>query len=99
MLILFPLGINLPAGATLQFGQDDAKTVRVQNCDSAGCLALYAITDAEITAMLKGQGVTISVRPQGGETISFNVPLGGVSLRLMQRSSSLDRFFATSLAE
>jgi len=74
MLLLLPMGIYLPSGVTVQFGQDAAKTVPLQNCDGAGCLAEYAITEAEIAAMLKGSAVTISVRDRDKQPISVQVP-------------------------
>ena len=74
MLLLLPMGIYLPAGVTVQFGQDAAKTVPLQNCDSAGCLAEYAITEAEIAAMLKGIAVTVSVQSRDKQPISVQVP-------------------------
>jgi len=77
MLLLLPMGIYLPAGVTVQFGQDAAKTVPLNNCDSAGCLAEYAITEAEIGAMLKGIVVTISVQGRDKQPISVQVPATG----------------------
>ena len=46
LLLQGPLGIYLPAGITLQVGNEAAKALPVQSCDQAGCVAEYAITDA-----------------------------------------------------
>ena len=77
MLLLLPLGIHLPAGVTLQFGQEAVKTIPLQNCDAAGCLAEYAVTDAELAAMSKGQAVTVSVLDPNKQAISVQVPSTG----------------------
>ena len=62
MLILVPLSVYLPAGVSLKFGDGEAKTVRFDNCDVAGCLAKYDVTEAELGAMAKGQALTLSVQ-------------------------------------
>ena len=77
MLLLVPLGIYLPAGVKVQVGQDAAKTVPLQNCDGTGCLAEYAITEPELAAMLKGQGLTISVQDRDKQPVSVQVPATG----------------------
>ena len=75
MTILIPLGIYLPAGATLQFGQDAAKTLPFQTCEVSGCLAEYAITGAEITAMLKGEVVTITIQSRNQQPLPLQLPV------------------------
>jgi invasion protein IalB len=77
MLILVPSGIYLPAGVTVNFGQDGAKRASVQSCDSSGCLAEYAISDAEIGAMVKGQVLTVSVQDVNQLLITVQVPSNG----------------------
>jgi invasion protein IalB len=79
LILLLPMGIYLPAGVTVRFGQDAAKTVQLQSCDTTGCLAEYALTEAEIAAMLKGQGLTVSVQSQDKQPVSVQVPATGFS--------------------
>ena len=62
LMLQVPLGVYLPAGASLQIGQDEAKTLPFKGCDRAGCVAEYAITEAEIAAMTKGSDLKISVQ-------------------------------------
>ena len=77
MLLLLPLGIDLRAGVTLQLGQDEKRAVPLNNCDASGCLAEYAISEAEIGAMAKGQAVTVSVKGPNDQPISVQVPSTG----------------------
>ena len=77
LLLLVPLGIDLPAGATIQIGQDEAKRLPLKNCDSSGCLAEYAMADAELAALLKGQAMTISMQDRDKRSISVKVPATG----------------------
>ena len=77
MLLLLPMGIYLPAGVRVQFGQDAVKTVPLQNCDGTGCLAEYAMTEPEIAAMLKGQALTVSVQDRDKQPVSVQVPATG----------------------
>ena len=48
MMVEAPLGVYLPAGASLQIGKDEAKTLPFKGCDHGGCVAEYAITETEI---------------------------------------------------
>ena len=77
MLVLVPLGVYLPDGVTLQFGQGEVRKVPLHNCDSTGCLAKYNVTDVEIGAMGKGTPVTISVKDVNEQPISVQVPSTG----------------------
>ena len=77
MYVLVPMGIYLPAGITLQFGQADAKKVSPRSCNSSGCLAEYAPTDAEIGALSKGQSLTVSVQDVDQKPLTLQVPSTG----------------------
>jgi invasion protein IalB len=77
LLVLLPLGFYLPAGASIKFGDHPAKALPLNNCDPAGCLAEYQITEAEIGDMLKGQRVVLTVRGPDKKLISAQVPLSG----------------------
>ena len=59
-LMQLPLGVYLPAGATMQIGKEEAKTLPFTSCDQGGCVSEYAITDAELAAIAKGADITIS---------------------------------------
>jgi len=77
LLVQLPLGIYLPAGASLQIGKDEAKTLPFQSCDQFGCLAKYAITDAEIGAMSKGSDLTITMQNSNQQPVTVTVPVLG----------------------
>jgi invasion protein IalB len=77
MLLQLPLGIYLPPGVTLQIGKDASKAIAYKNCDRFGCLAEYAVTEAEITAMSKGSDLTITMQNLKQEPITVTVPVLG----------------------
>lgn len=78
LLLQVPLGVYLPAGASLEIGKTGAKTLPYRGCDQAGCLAEYAITDEEIAAMAKGSDLTISVQNQNRKpAFTITVPVTG----------------------
>jgi invasion protein IalB len=79
MLILVPLSVYLPAGVSLKFGEGEAKTVAFDNCDAAGCLAKYDVTEVELGAMAKGQTLTLSVQDTNRQPIRVQVPSNGFS--------------------
>jgi invasion protein IalB len=61
-LMQLPLGVYLPAGATLQIGKEEVKTLPYTSCDQGGCIAEYAVTDAELASIAKGADITISAQ-------------------------------------
>lgn len=77
-LMQLPLGVYLPAGATLQIGKDEAKTLPFTNCGQGGCIAEYAVTDAELAAIAKGADITISAQRSGDrKPFTLTVPALG----------------------
>jgi invasion protein IalB len=77
LLLQLPLGVYLPAGASLQIGKDAAKTVPYKSCDQYGCLAEYAITEAEIAAMSKGSDLTITMQNLNQQPVTVTLPALG----------------------
>jgi invasion protein IalB len=78
LMLQVPLGVYLPAGASLRIGKDGARTLPYKGCDRQGCVAEYAITDAEIAAMAKGSDLTISVQNQNRQpAFTLTVPVTG----------------------
>jgi len=75
--VLVPMGIYLPAGVSLQFGQGEAKKVPLRSCDSSGCLAEYAPSDPELGAMAKGQPLMVSVQDGDRKPVTVQVPSTG----------------------
>ena len=79
MLLRLPLGVYLPAGLSVRFGNDAAKQLQFESCDQNGCSAKYAITKAEIAAMLNGADVTISAQNLKRQPVVVRVPALGFS--------------------
>lgn len=74
LLLQLPLGVYLPAGASLQIGKDEAMTLPFQSCDQAGCIAEHPMTDAEIAAMVKGADLTVSAQNLQKKPFTLQVP-------------------------
>ena len=80
LMVQVPLGVYLPAGASLQIGQDQTKVLPFKGCDQGGCLAEYPVTDTEIAAMSKGADLKISVQNQNQKpAFDITVPTTGFS--------------------
>ena len=77
LLLQLPLGVYLPAGATLQIGKAEAKTLSFTACDRGGCVAEYNITDAELSAVAKGSDLTISAQTPSKKPFTLTVPALG----------------------
>jgi invasion protein IalB len=77
MLIQGPLGFYLPGGITLQVGKEAAKALAVQTCDQVGCVAEYAISDAEIEAIRDGADLTVTMQDLKKTPVPLKVPTIG----------------------
>jgi len=75
--IRLPLGIYLPAGASIQFGEATPIPLLVTRCSNRGCYAEYAIPEADIAAMLKGADVTIAAQNQDQTLRTFRIEANG----------------------
>jgi invasion protein IalB len=74
LLVQLPLGVYLPAGATLQIGKLEAQTLPYTSCGQGGCIAEYAVTDAELGAIAKGADLTISAQTLQQKPFTLTVP-------------------------
>ena len=77
LLMQLPLGVYLPAGATLQIGKLEAKTLPFTSCDRGGCIAEYAVTDGELNAIAKGADLKISAQIVQRKPFTLTVPALG----------------------
>jgi invasion protein IalB len=59
MQIRLPLGIYLPAGASVQIGQEAARPLMLERCGVSGCYGRYDIAATDVAAMLKGADIMI----------------------------------------
>jgi invasion protein IalB len=80
LLMQLPLGVYLPAGATLQIGKEEAKTLPFIGCDKGGCVAEYAVTDAELGSIAKGGDMTISAQTLQRKAFTLTVPSLGFAV-------------------
>jgi invasion protein IalB len=77
LLLQLPLGVYLPAGVSLRIGKGEAKTLPYESCDQAGCVAEYAVTDAELSAMAKGANLTVSAANRQKKSFNIEVSSDG----------------------
>ena len=74
LVFLLPLGIYLPAGVTIKFGDGEAKVKPIESCQPNGCVVNYPISDAEVAALEKGVGVGLIVRAVDNASYQFVLP-------------------------
>jgi invasion protein IalB len=71
MVVRLPLGIYLPAGASVSFGQSGPKPLTLQRCGSSGCYGEYMLTDADIAALAGGAEMTFLVEDRERKPVQF----------------------------
>src|SRR5262249_9568009 len=74
LLIQGPLGIYLPAGISIQIGNDKPKALPVQSCDRSGCVAQSTMTDEEIAALRGGANLTVTMLDLKKAPVKLQVP-------------------------
>jgi len=80
LLIQLPLGVYLPAGITLKFGDSEAKAIVFQSCNPNGCVAEHSMNQAEIKTLLNGADLKLVGRAAADKSsFEFNVPAKGFS--------------------
>jgi invasion protein IalB len=77
LLLALPLGVYLPPGVTLQFGDGGAKAIPFQSCNPGGCVAEYAITQAEIASLLNGADLALSVQTPDKASFKSRISTAG----------------------
>lgn len=77
MVVRLPLGIYLPAGASVQFGQEAGKPLTLKRCGTSGCYGEYAIAEADLAAMLKGVDVKIAAESRDHKPLQYLVRAEG----------------------
>jgi invasion protein IalB len=78
LMLQAPLGVYLPAGASVKIGKGVPIALPFKGCDRFGCVADYDLKDAELAAMLKGSDITISVQNQNKRpAFTITVPVTG----------------------
>jgi invasion protein IalB len=77
LLVQLPLGVYLPAGATLQIGKLEAQTLPYISCNQGGCIAEYAVTEGELNSIVKGSDLTISAQTTERKPFTLTVPALG----------------------
>lgn len=88
LVLLLPLGVYLPSGLTLRFGDGKAKALPFRSCDPNGCLAEYPISEAEVTSIEKGADLTLSVQALNKTRFMFTMPATGFSAAYTKMKSN-----------
>ena len=77
LTLQLPLGVSLPSGVSIRFGDQATKALPFQTCNPNGCEAEYSPTAAEIAALQKGSQLELVVRTPNKSSYTFKVPATG----------------------
>ena len=77
LLLALPLGVYLPSGVTLQFGDGGAKAIPFESCNPNACVAEYAITQSEIASLLNGADLALSVQTMDKTSFKSRISTAG----------------------
>lgn len=73
MTFVLPLGISLPAGATLQLAEDNVMPLVIGFCTQAGCFVNQKLDKSLIDAISAQESVSVGLETNDGQVI--DVPL------------------------
>lgn len=77
LAIQLPLGVLVPAGASIQVDANPTQRLRFRTCDRAGCYAEAALSSELLGQLRKGSKLTIAFKNLAEKTISLPLSLGG----------------------
>ncbi len=77
MLVQMPLGVYLPAKLALAVDGAALGSLEFQTCDQAGCYAGAPVSDSLLSALLKGQTLSLTVQDQAHKPQTVPITLIG----------------------
>lgn len=72
-----PLGLYLPAGTTLQVDKTPTKEIQIETCDVKGCYAGLGVDEDMLTALKRGNTMTVTFQNVARQPIAIPVTLVG----------------------
>jgi len=76
MTVRVPTGIYIPGGVTMQIDEAKPESLPLQTCDLQGCFAQKALAPTAITALTKGQKLSITFQNMTKSNVLVPFPLG-----------------------
>ena len=76
-VITMPLGISLPAGASISVDGGPAREIVIERCDTGGCVGTVALGDRLIRDLKRGREARISFHDGSGRRIAVPMSLLG----------------------
>ncbi len=76
-VITMPLGISLPAGASISVDGGPPREIVIERCDTGGCVGTVALIDRLITDLKRGREARISFHDGSGRRIAVPLSLLG----------------------
>jgi len=80
--LVLPLGVLLPPGLGLKVDEAEPARLPFQFCEPNGCLAPWALTEAEIGKLKAGQKLVVIVHDRNGKRFGLPVSLKGFTAAL-----------------
>jgi len=78
-IISTPLNVYLPAGLELKIDGGQTQRVIFETCNVSGCHAGFALSGSLLSALRKGNVLTVALKDTKATTIPLKVSLNGVS--------------------
>lgn len=75
LLVQLPLGLYLPAGATLQIDAAAPVPAAIQSCDQRACYVGMPVTPALLEALQKGEKLVIGMQSISRQSLAITHPL------------------------
>ena len=76
-VITMPLGISLPAGASISVDEGPPREIVIERCDASGCVGTVALNDRLITDLKHGRAARVSFHDGSRRRISVPLSLLG----------------------
>jgi invasion protein IalB len=77
LIIQLPLGLFLPAGASVQFDDNKPERLEVQTCDQKGCFVSMPMSNEMLQSMSKSKRMSITFQDLSKKDIALPIQLAG----------------------
>lgn len=77
LTLQLPLGLYLPAGASLQFDESKPQKFEIQSCDPKGCYVNAPVTPEMLGNMSKGKTLSVTFETVNKQNLAIPVQLTG----------------------
>jgi invasion protein IalB len=77
VVVVLPLGIRVDEKLILEIDGRKEQSFDIRHCEASGCVALFTLSDKEITKLAKSNAMSIKTQAATGQPVTIELSLSG----------------------